>query len=408
MKLNLALITLLFLTFSIDSTNAQTWSQKQGFSEDPRFGATGFSADGKGYVFSGDNGTQLLTELLEYNPTFNTWTSKSTFLFNPRIGAFVFSNGIDVFIGGGWSGSIAYSDMHQYFPASDSWSTRATFPGKGARYSMFATIGNTGFLAGGASGNTVASYSDEFWTYDMQNNQWTQLANIPLGIRIGGLAFAIADTVYFGFGHNGSSDFQDLWAYDVNNNIWTQKADLPGFPRLQANVFVTNGKATVGGGFRLGAQVELQDYYEFDPKKNAWAQVSGPTTNASRSLASTFVIDNKGYISAGRTNSASTRLSDLWEFTPLPNGLDESNTESISIYPNPVHNKFSIDLGSQNTDNLELFIYDSKGRPLLHKINIHENSEINIEELENGLFFCKIQSGDKVYIKKLVKASGEF
>ena len=54
--------------------------------------------------------------------------------------------------------------------------------------------------------------------------QWAQVASYPGGVTNAAVGFSIGDTVYFGSGASGSTDFYKL---DPSSGKWTRKSSIP-------------------------------------------------------------------------------------------------------------------------------------------------------------------------------------
>ncbi len=113
-----------------------------------------------------------------------------------------------------------------------------------------------------------------------------------------------------------------------------------------------------------------------------------------------------GYIMAGRTNSTAGDvtgfhggLSDAW-IVKLGFGLLSNTTSTISkfeIFPNPTSYSFSIQENNSTIDMIE--IYDNVGKLVCKKYSNFEN--IDVSNLQKGMYLIKIQSQNETQISKL-------
>ncbi len=92
--------------------------------------------------------------------------------------------------------------------------------------------------------------------------------------------------------------------------------------------------------------------------------------------------------------------------TDVPNLT--SNSEEISIYPNPARDAFNIKFYSNKNVNSIISLYDMLGNEIYSTaIETYSNSSSNIlinsENLEQGIYYIKIQQGENVYWEKIVK-----
>jgi hypothetical protein len=81
--------------------------------------------------------------------------------------------------------------------------------------------------------------------------------------------------------------------------------------------------------------------------------------------------------------------------------VNKSFTENlIQIYPNPANNFIKVsgaEIGNQ------LSILDINGRSLYMKKAVNETEFINVEEIETGVYFLKIENSKNTFIKKVIK-----
>lgn len=82
------------------------------------------------------------------------------------------------------------------------------------------------------------------------------------------------------------------------------------------------------------------------------------------------------------------------DFTTKPN---------ISLYPNPTSNTVSISIEDEDENNSFLQIFDLKGREILLKQLLNNQSVIDISKFDFGIYLFKINSQNKEIIYKVVK-----
>ena len=84
-----------------------------------------------------------------------------------------------------------------------------------------------------------------------------------------------------------------------------------------------------------------------------------------------------------------------------PLGINDPIFENeISLYPNPA--KDELNLKWNNLNNISVTIFNSVGQNLSTIILSKDKSIIDISGLQNGLYFLKINNGNKTGIKKLI------
>ncbi|HRX10351.1 MAG TPA: kelch repeat-containing protein, partial [Draconibacterium sp.] len=111
MKVNYQIILLILFSFSIVSCGDEededlmgNWSELSDFDGVPRSDAVGFSIGDKGYIGTGYDGDDRLSDFWEYNPSQNYWTQKADFPGVARTGAVGFGIGDKGYIGTGYDG----------------------------------------------------------------------------------------------------------------------------------------------------------------------------------------------------------------------------------------------------------------------------------------------------------------
>lgn len=144
------------------------------------------------------------------------------------------------------------------------------------------------------------------------NDQWFRLADYPgsatnNGIQyLGGGTSAINYKYAYSIGLNdklyvGLNMTSDFWSYDPDENKWSQLAPFPGTPRFDAVIFSIDRKIYFGTGFlRTGTVYEkpLQDLWMYDPATNSWEKEPDVMIGG-RKDAFGFTYLNEGYLGMG-------------------------------------------------------------------------------------------------------------
>lgn len=81
---------------------------------------------------------------------------------------------------------------------------------------------------------------------------------------------------------------------------------------------------------------------------------------------------------------------------------DPEKNGFVSIYPNPFQDNLNIALGSANSGETLVTIYNISGQ-LVKTASLSENKTINCSELESGIYLLKIMNGEQVFNSKIVK-----
>jgi uncharacterized repeat protein (TIGR01451 family) len=74
----------------------------------------------------------------------------------------------------------------------------------------------------------------------------------------------------------------------------------------------------------------------------------------------------------------------------------------FSLTPNPASEQFTINF-SNSIEEASLILYDLRGRVTLSRKLTQDNLQVNISNLDQGIYLAKFTSGSKTYTSKLVK-----
>ena len=78
----------------------------------------------------------------------------------------------------------------------------------------------------------------------------------------------------------------------------------------------------------------------------------------------------------------------------------EQNTQTISIYPNPVKTELYLQLSSGNTIESAI-VTDLTGKTILQQMG--DFNQINVQYLASGLYMLTTQTTDKTFCQKFIK-----
>jgi hypothetical protein len=91
---------------------------------------------------------------------------------------------------------------------------------------------------------------------------------------------------------------------------------------------------------------------------------------------------------------------DDFAYYSIESGDHEVNGLSFSVYPNPFTNQIKI---QSSLPNYSIEVFNILGNRVYQMDNQQENSEIDLGNLSPGIYFLKLESGDKRYTQKLTK-----
>lgn len=280
--------------FEVKSDTSGKWVEIPDYSGIPTKKSIAFTLNNKLYVTLGDRG---------FGNRFNT---KEIWTFDPIANA-----------------------------GQGNWALTDTFPGPGREGAITFAIGGKAYIGSGRAvdrnGNEIF-YSDVYeYNPDAPRGQrWRQIADLPTKSqnnagRSEAVAFALNNKGYVGTGFSACCELNDFWCYNLQTNQWTEMDALPAIPRRGAIAFASqNAKGYVGTGFSGTNSAYLKDFWIFDPLAkpgNQW-QIEAEFPAAGRSHASVFVVQDRAYIGGGRSfilrnnNLDFLLFSDFWVYTP--------------------------------------------------------------------------------------------
>lgn len=147
---------------------------------------------------------------------------------------------------------------------------------------------------------------------------WIQKADFGGTARHRTTMLTIGNKVYTGLGHyNGAGPnilFDDWWEYDPSTNAWAQKADYLGGPCYHATGFTMNSLGYVGTGRTSATGSTLvQNFYKYDVITNSWTEIASFPGIPRRGSVS-FVIGEYAYTGSGESNGGV--LGSFYRFNP--------------------------------------------------------------------------------------------
>ncbi len=163
-----------FFEFDPSSGSLGTWTKKADLLI-ARSSSVGFSIANKGYFGLGSFQSVIDTKFMEYDPSDNSngidingnpkgkWKYTAPFSGIPRNGAVAFKINNKGYICAGLNGTNLYSDMWEFDPSlSNPWTKKSSFPGGKRAYAAGFAIGNNGYV--GLGNDSINSVND-FWIY---------------------------------------------------------------------------------------------------------------------------------------------------------------------------------------------------------------------------------------------------
>jgi N-acetylneuraminic acid mutarotase len=201
--------------------------------------ASGFTDGTLGYVFGGESGGNDLNDLWTYSPTSNTWTALSSKPGNGLRGAACFVIGSTAyFAGGAYQSAAGLAEVWAYNMSSDTWTQKNNLP-IGCWRGSGTSFGGKGYLLFGRELN--GRFIKELYQYDPLADAWTFKSNFPnKGRSYSSLQIIGPDLVVFGGVDTLNSYYNEMWTYDLGTNNWTQQTSMPSAGRKGGMSFTSN------------------------------------------------------------------------------------------------------------------------------------------------------------------------
>jgi N-acetylneuraminic acid mutarotase len=268
--------------------------------------------------------------------TTGSWDVGSELNGLPRSGAVSFVIDNKAYIGGGYNydNDKRIVDFWVYDPDKKNWTQVDNFPGTARNAAVAFVLNGKGYVGTGYDGT---NYLGDFYQFDptqAAGSQWTKIANFGGTARYGCYSFTVGNRAFVGSGYDGSAQ-KDLWEYIPGEDTWQARTGISGGKRVNAFSFVIDQTAYVGGGSNNGSY--QRDFFKYDATSDSWTALdaldqkdingNAETEPRTRELATTFVIDGFAYLTCGSIGSA---LGDTWQYNPVTDDWVQYNSLNTS------------------------------------------------------------------------------
>ncbi len=227
-------------------------------------------------------------------------------------------------------------------------------------------------------------------------------------------------------GYNYGTDKENMWMFKTSSdlsitydlNYSTSAPEEDGVNDVEINPL--NGDMYyIGYTTSFGYQLDgLHDIFlgkmtstgTFVTSKNYGEKGNdiGRAVDQCRDYGAVFLADSK-YFASGGSNILIIKLSYLWsypgqiihmEWDDITNGIEEDNKEQseLLVYPNPFTNTLNINL---EENSLPYSIISLEGQIL--QTGIYENKQIDMSELNSGIYIIQIETENGIYQQKIIK-----
>lgn len=301
-----------------------TWYRVSDFDGLARSDASSFTIGNKGYLVCGYDGKKRLSDLWEYDMEQDFWTQKASMPGTARNSAVAFTVNGKGYLGTGYDGENYLKDFWEYDPTSNQWTQQADYPGSGRYGAVAFGVGNKGYIGCGYDGN----YLKDFYAFNPASNSWEQIVSIGGSKRMGATSFVIDNVAYVLCGQNNGEYVDDFWKYDAQSGQWTQLRDIAdtsdddyddeySIVRTNGVAFVVDGAAYLSCGESGSVRSDSWKYY---PTTDLWENVA-KFKGTARTATVSFSNGERGYVTTGK--SSTYRFDDIWELHPYEYDDDE-------------------------------------------------------------------------------------
>jgi N-acetylneuraminic acid mutarotase len=310
------------------------WTRSSTFSGAIRSEAVSFVINNVAYAGTGRNSINIFNDFYAFDPSKGGWSQVTPMptAAGLRYGAIAFSANNKGYVGGGNNGSGTYlSDVWQFDPSQNTTTTvGTTTTTTTGRWTQVASLPITLFGAVAGSINNVgyvgcgfdgSNNRNDFYQYNATANTWTQLAApFPGDKRTGAFSFVAGNQLYVAGGSNNSANVTDVFSYDPSASKWNTKRYLRNVSNSTESYDYSAVARAQGVGFTVGDKgyvvvggSTLLSCYEYSTTDDSWT-LKNPFTGSARNSAVGFGIGNYGYVGLG--TNGSNRLDDFYRFAP--------------------------------------------------------------------------------------------
>jgi uncharacterized repeat protein (TIGR01451 family) len=212
-------------------------------------GVAGYSGDTDEFLYAPgfEDGMSAVDAFASYDPATDSWTNLPSRPEALGLGAGGVTADSDTFVWAGGSpdaGLLDHTPVYTYDIATDTWFTATTLTDVGFTAPGYAMVDDKLYVGGNYLG------SDAFYVYDVGDDSWTRLSNLPAG-RVSPLFIYEPggnDLYMVGGGVLPSSASAETYVYDIDTDTWEPFADLNNATLGSGGGYLAGALYTFGGG----------------------------------------------------------------------------------------------------------------------------------------------------------------
>ena len=393
---------LIFLCL-VSSVSAQVWSQLPDFPGSKRDDGVAVVVGNKAYFGTGlQEGWSAIHNWFALDLTNQTWSKLPDMPSTTErqyACAFAGNNCFYVFGGDGVGGAL--NTLYKFDIGTNTWVLMNPKPGAGIIAASCFSFGDRIYIVGGKLAGPT-NMNKEVWEYTLSSNSWQKKNNIPFDGRWRASGTVLHNFGYLLFGIDSSDVFRkELYRYDANFDTWAKVSDFPmAKGRAYAAMESAAHKLFVFGGYD-STKTYYNDVWYYNDVLNTWS-----TSNALPSFGrkgGMYCSANDHFYYACGIDKGDNRLNQTW-MTDVPLSISGNEVErSIKLYPNPIKDYIILELEKDESYRVE--ISDLNGHKVFETLLSGSSSQINLNEITEGVYLLKLYSGDNfIGCKKLIKS----
>jgi len=237
---------------------------------------------------------------------------------------------------GGWDTYNYRDDTWIYDTATNTWVNKtpsSSPPGRYYHRMVYDSINRKVVLFGGYSyTNSIVTYYQDTWIYDVATNTWTQKypINPPHGRESYGMAYDNMNhkVIMFG-GEDENNLFDDTWVYDVVANTWTQLFPVAS-PGPRSDCYMVHdtfaGRVLLFGGLNDNDDF-CDDTWTYCTETNTWTRMFNNPRPSTRAVHSMVYDDATNQVMCfGGISWGPTYYDDTWTYR-----LESRKTEGYCV-----------------------------------------------------------------------------
>ncbi|QMU28361.1 malectin domain-containing carbohydrate-binding protein [Adhaeribacter radiodurans] len=350
----------------------------------------GETVNGKLYIFGGYDVTKSTFTPTKrafcYDPKTNTWKAIADLPHTPKGTNFggithvgTATDGTNIFFAGGYPSNstgtgqvFGTRQVWRYNVANNNYTALPNLPAELAAGQLKYLNGRLHYLGGANKSRADVSVH---YTLDLNNLSagWKTLASLPNATNHGG-SVVYGGKIYYIGGAHGQNDAtvaqKTVQIYNPATNSWTKGADMPtGRDHISSSVVVYNNRILVLGG-QTSYNVSSALVSAYKPATNTWQELTPLPVKKSTGVAA--VINGIIYYTGGIRSkinykgvpvqtASSTSVAEVSEIT------DQNLSQQIVVYPNPIKTnaKFSVELHHfAQEEQVSVWLIDMLGQTL--------------------------------------------